>query len=313
LQELFIDIFVLLRYTLQVELLTAKGLSDYLKINEKKIYQLARESDLPHIWIGGKILFPRERIDRWISEKLEREKHCTLAGSDDILLKRIIDQFNKSGESIVFYASLGSIKGLRALEERAAAMSAVHLLDVETGSYGVACIQRYLGEGTYKVIHLYQREQGFLVKRGNPKEIRALEDLLRPGVTSVNRNEGSGTRLLFDYLLARGGIVSDDVRGYRKEAQSHLEAGLMVMQGEADCAFGIEAVAAMMGLDFIPLHREPFELVVPGDGFESEGMRRFVSFLDQAVLIRYVREYRGYDITDMGRTRLLSSAQSSGQ
>ena len=157
-----------------VEILSAKELSRYLKINEKKIYQLVRTSTLPHTKIGGKIAFAKELIDAWIAENTEREKHLYIAGSDDPLLRRIIDAYNKEEPSTIFYAPVGSINGLRLLKSGAANLACVHILDVEKKEYNVGYLERYLSHHRYIVIHLYLREQGIYLNNDNPKKVRSL-------------------------------------------------------------------------------------------------------------------------------------------
>jgi putative molybdopterin biosynthesis protein len=284
-----------------MEMMTAREMSGYLKINEKKIYQLAKESSLPHLWIGGKIAFPKELVDRWIMEKTEGSRHITVAGSDDPLLRRILDVFNASSESLVFYAPIGSINGLKALQKRAARASCVHIIDIESKKYNTTYVQRYLGGATAKVVHLFVRQQGLYVEAGNPKGIGSFTDVARNGLTFVNRNKGSGTRLLVDYLLKGLGIASQELKGYDTEVESHLEAGLTVLRREADCTVGIRNVAHMLDLDFIPLHSEEFHLVLLEEDYASKAVKDFLSIFDQSVLVRHLGDLTGYDISRMGK------------
>jgi excisionase family DNA binding protein len=127
-----------------MQILSAKDLSKYLKINEKKIYKLAQESKLPYTKIGGKIAFTKELIDKWLLENTNREQNIYLAGSDDILLRRIIDLYNQRRDSTVFYAPVGSINGLRLLKNATASMSCVHIFDVDKKSQDLSYLDRYL-------------------------------------------------------------------------------------------------------------------------------------------------------------------------
>ena len=148
----FVEKALLFLYTFAVEILSAKELSRYLKINEKKIYQLVRTSTLPHTKIGGKIAFAKELIDAWIAENTEREKHLYIAGSDDPLLRRIIDAYNKEEPSTIFYAPVGSFNGLKLLKSGAANLACVHILDVEKKEYNVGYLERYLSHHRYTVM-----------------------------------------------------------------------------------------------------------------------------------------------------------------
>ncbi len=213
-----------------MQILSAKDLSKYLKINEKKIYKLAQESRLPYTKIGGKIAFTKELIDKWILENTSREHSIYLAGSDDILLRRIIDLYNQRRDGTVFYAPVGSINGLRLLKDSAASMSCVHIFDVEKKNQDLSYLDRYLSRDDYIVVELYTREQGLLVVKGNPKGIRGMEDIASRNIKFINRNQGSGTRILVDFLLHEKGIDPGKIQGYTLEADSHLEAGLKVLQ-----------------------------------------------------------------------------------
>ena len=285
-----------------MEILSAKDLSKYLKINEKKIYQLVRESKLPHTKIGGKIAFAREIIDAWIAQHTEREKHLYIAGSDDPLLRRIIDAYNKSEENTIFYAPIGSINGLKLLRSGAATMACVHILDVEKKEYNAGYIDRYLTHTRYTIVHLYLREQGLYLEKGNPKKIKSLSDVAAKQLRFINRSQGTGTRLLLDFLLHEQGIEKAAIRGYDREAESHLQAGLGILRGDADVGIGIRYVAHLLDLHFVPLFKEQFELVIPEVYASSEQVKSFMDRFDQSKLLPYTKEFAGYDFSKTGGT-----------
>ena len=209
-----------------MEIISTKELSKYLKINEKKIYKLVQESKIPYIKIGGKIAFTKEIIDKWILENTAREQHIYIAGSDDVLLRRIIDIYNSKNIGTVFYAPVGSMNGLKILKSGSAMMSCVHILDIEKKEYNLSYIDRYLNKDDFVVIHLFLREQGIYLPKNNPNGIHLIEDIANKGVTFVNRNQGSGTRLLIDFLLHEKNIDPLAIKGYNIEVESHLQAGL---------------------------------------------------------------------------------------
>ena len=281
-------------------MLSAKELSKYLKINEKKIYQLVRESKLPHTKIGGKIAFAKEIIDAWITENTEREKHLYIAGSDDPLLRRIIDAYNKVEPNTIFYAPVGSMNGLKLLKNGAANLACVHILDVQKKEYNVGYLERYLSHSRYTVIHLYLREQGIYLERNNPKKIRSLEDVAMKHARFVNRNQGTGTRLLLDFLLREQDIQSTQIKGYDREVESHLQAGLTVLRGEADAAVGIRYVAHLLNLHFLPLFKERFDLLVPEAYSQTAQVGSFLARFDQGKLMQSAREFPGYDLAKTG-------------
>jgi putative molybdopterin biosynthesis protein len=285
-----------------MEILSAKELSKYLKINEKKIYKLAQEGVLPHAKIGGKVAFTKELIDKWILENTEREKHVLVAGSDDPLLRQVIDLFNAKNDGVIYYAPVGSINGLKLLQARAANMSCVHILDMEKKSYTLSYIARYLSKDDYRAIQLFYRTQGLMVKKDNPKGIRSIKDLSNKGIVFINRNQGTGTRLLFDFLLRENAIPQSAVNGYSREAASHMEAGIAVLKSEADAAFGIEYVAHILDLDFVPLFHERFDLVIPIDYFHMAQVKAFLALFEQPALLDSIKDFTGYDLKDTGST-----------
>jgi excisionase family DNA binding protein len=283
-----------------MEILSARELAGYLRINEKKIYKLAQESKIPHLKIGGKIAFTKELIDRWILENTEREKVILIAGSDDPLLRKMIDIYNSEKTGIIFYAPVGSINGLKILKRNAATMSCVHILDLEKRAYTLSYMDRYLSAEGYVVVQLFFREQGLFVKKGNPKGIGSLKDVARNDIVYVNRNQGTGTRLLFDFLIGEEKIAPDRIKGYTREVGSHIEAGLTILKGDGDCALGIRYIANILDLDFIPLFNERFDMVIPEEHFHSVQMKSFLSFFEQQRLVNSISDFTGYDVSNTG-------------
>jgi len=283
-----------------MEIISTKELSKYLKINEKKIYKLVQESKVPHIKIGGKIAFAKELIDRWILENTEMEKNIFIAGSDDILLRRIIDIYNSKNESTAFYAPVGSMNGLKILKSGSAMMSCVHILDIDKKEYNLSYIDRYLNRDDFVVIHLFLREQGIYLPKNNPNGIHLIEDIANKGVTFLNRSQGTGTRLLIDFLLHEKNIDPLAIKGYNTEVESHLQAGLKVLKGEVEAAFGIRHVAHLLDLDFIPQYKERFDLVIAKEYFHSSQVKTFLTFFEQPALLHHVKDFTGYDTTKIG-------------
>jgi excisionase family DNA binding protein len=285
-----------------MEILSAKDLSKYLRINEKKIYQLVKESKLPYTRIGGKIAFAKEIIDGWLTQTTERERHIYVAGSDDVLFKRIVDAYNTKaqGTSAIFYAPVGSINGLRLLQKQAATMSCVHIMDFEKKEYNTTYIDRYLDGHDYIVVHLYLREQGLYVEKNNPKKVRGLRDLVEKGVRFANRNQGSGTRLLVDFLLHEEAIEPASIKGYESEIDSHLQAGLKVLKRECEVSFGIRHVAHMLDISFVPLFKERFDMVLPEDHYYGGPAKTFLGFFEQGRLVSLAGDSTGYDLAKTG-------------
>jgi putative molybdopterin biosynthesis protein len=291
-----------------MDVMSAKEVAKYLRINEKKIYKLAQETKLPHVKIGGKVAFVKELIDKWILEHTEREQQIYVAGSDDILLRRIVDLYNQhhneDQSGIAFYAPVGSMNGLKALGNGIATASCVHILDIENKAYTLSYMDKYLNRSDFVVIQLFTREQGIYLQPANPKGIGGFADIVATGATFVNRNTGSGTRLLFDYLLRENNIDSAAVKGYSDEAGSHLQAGLAVLKGTADCAFGIRHVAHLLSLRFIPQFTERFDMVIPKESFYTVRMKSFLGFFEEPALLRNIRDLTGYNTEKSGSVLL---------
>lgn len=281
--------------------MSARDLSRYLKVNEKKIYKLVQEGLLPSLKIGGKIAFAKELIDRWILQSTDWEERIFVAGSDDVLLRNIIDGYNNLHKGLVFYAPVGSINGLRALKQHRATMTCVHIFDPVKKEDDPSYLRRYLELDDHVVIRLFQREQGLIVKKHNPKGIKSLRDIAEKEAVFVNRNQGSGTRLLVDYLLDQAEVDPKSVRGYGEEADSHLQVALSVFEGASDVGFGIRHVAHMLGLDFIFLFKETFDMVIPRERYYNSHVKAFLAFFDQSSLKQNVRDYAGYDTEKSGK------------
>ncbi len=262
---------------------------------------MVHESNIPSSKMGGKIVFTREIIDQWILENTTRDQQIYVAGSDDIILKSIVDTYNSHRKGLVFYAPIGSMNGLKVLKDNGATMSCVHIFDTERKEYNTSYLQRYLDTDNYIVVHLFEREQGLCVQKGNPKKIASLEDLSSRDITFANRNKGTGTRFLFDYLLREKGVDSSGIKGYEKEIKSELDTALAVLRGNADTGFCIRHAAHILGLDFIVFARESFDMVVPRQRYYSAQVKSFLNFFDQTEIVHHVQDLTGYDISRMGK------------
>ena len=284
------------------ELLNTKELADLLRLNEKKVYQLVKEGTVPHVRIAGKWLFPKEHILRWIDESVERERDLLIVGSDDILLTRLLTIYSRERfPDLTFYSPVGSLRGIQALAQRKGQACCVHLLDVETGEYNLPFLKRHLSPKRYVVVNLWYRRQGLIVKRGNPLGIKGLEDVLRTGARFINRNEGSGTRILIEHLIRDNGLDVKEVVGFGEAVDSHVEVALKVFLGEADVGMGIEYVTHLFPLDFTPIREERFDLVIPRELWPTKVIRGFIAYVDPVQIRRVFRSLPGYDLRDTGK------------
>ena len=212
-------------------------------------------------------------------------------------------------------ANVGSQGGLISLRRGEAHLAGSHLLNPETGEYNISYIRQYMPNIPVKVIALVGRDQGLIVKKGNPKGIRSLEDLSSFGrsqkrearaepsrsVQFVNRQRGAGTRVLLDYQLNLMGMSSDSILGYTQEEYTHLGVAAAVASGRADCGLGIAAAAQALDLDFVPLFQERYDLVIPKEHAESDLLSPVFELLTGRSFRDSVSKLTGYDISVMGK------------
>jgi putative molybdopterin biosynthesis protein len=196
---------------------------------------------------------------------------------------------------------VGSLGGLMALRQGRAHLGGSHMLDPETNTYNVPFIKRYLPGAPLKLINLTWRQQGLMLAPGNPKNIRAIKDLARPGVSFINRQRGAGTRLLLDFLLRQEGLDAGAIRGYEREEYTHMAVAVNVFSGTADVGLGILAAARALGLDFIPLLPERYDLVVPESTFNDSRFQVLLAVISGAEFQDAATALGGYDLKDCGK------------
>lgn len=230
----------------------------------------------------------------------EIEKTIFAIGSHDITLD-ILSQFLASYDRRLSSANVGSLGGLVALRRQEAHLAGSHLLDPQSGEYNLSYIEQYLPGVPVTVIALVGRQQGLLVPKGNPKNVRSLSDLTRQDISFVNRQRGAGTRVLLDYHLVLLDISSDSIRGYQEAEYTHLAVAAAVASGKADCGLGIAAAAQALDLEFVPLFEERYDLVVPQEYFQSPLLRPVFEVLQSPAFRQAVQALPGYDISPMGK------------
>jgi molybdate-binding protein len=233
-----------------------------------------------------------------------------IAGSNDLLLDRAISLFNTlHAEHLAVFGNLGSMGGLRALRRGLCHLAASHLLQEDENEYNFEFASREL-EDAPAVVNFCRREQGIILRKGNPKKIKEVADLGRPGIRIVNRALGTGTRLLLDRELLKAGIKGEKIEGYAHEVQRHIDVGLEVLSGRADAGPGIRPVADLLNLGFIPLRWERFDLMAARERFFDEGVQRFMGLLHEPKFHRIVKDgLEGYDLSLSGKMVFPHNAQ----
>jgi putative molybdopterin biosynthesis protein len=195
--------------------------------------------------------------------------------------------------------------GLIALEKGIAHFAGSHLLDTQTGDYNRSYIPRYLKSVPITLVTLVHRWQGFMIAKGNPKNIQGIGDLVRSDVAFINRQAGSGTRILLDYELEKGGIDPAAVAGYRSEEYTHMSVAMAVASGRADVGLGILASANALSLDFISVARERYDLVIPTDLLKDERIALLLEIVRSSKFIEQVLLLGGYETEETGKIQPL--------
>lgn len=248
-------------------------------------------------------------LARWREERNAFEPRArgsiAIVASHDLALNMLVNRMQeRSPATSVQVSYAGSLGGLIALQQGRARLAGIHLLDEESGEYNRPYVRHLLPGREVAILHLACRVQGLMVAAGNPKGLHDLADLGRPDVRFINRQRGSGTRVLLDMHLRRQGIAPAQVHGYETERDTHLAVAAALANGEADAALGIEAAAAAHGLGFLPLLRERYDLVMTAVDYRGEALAPLVEILRSPEFQRAVQGVPGYDTADTGAVAL---------
>jgi excisionase family DNA binding protein len=292
------------------ELMNTKEVGEHLGINEKKVYYLAKAGKIPCTRVTGKWLFPKKLIDEWIEEnsresvsrKKKKDRDVLLAaGSDDPSLGILRDLYASRERSIpLFMATIGSSGGLTAVRDGVADFAFSHLLDATTGNYNLPFVEKMM-PSRVALVSLFHRELGLLLKGGNPLGIRTLSDLIRSGVRIINRQPGSGTRHFIDQEFSKLGVDPKSVNGYDDFVTTHFDVGLKILRGEADTGIATRATARLLGVNFISLTQERFDIVIAKDRFFSPGISALLETVGSPEFRNRIDAMGGYDTSDSGR------------
>jgi putative molybdopterin biosynthesis protein len=293
-------------------LFNTREIARFLDINEKMVYSLIADKGLPATKATGKWLFPRHLVEQWLeNQTINYPKTADtlppyhglliISGSNDILLDKALALFNRLyPDHVAVFGNLGSLGGIRALRRNLCHIAASHLLQENEQEYNFGFAREELGQ-VPGIINFCKREQGLLVAKGNPKNIKEIPDLGRPGIRIVNRPAGTGTRLLLDTGLRKAGIDGSRIDGYDREVSRHFDVGIEVLSGRVDTGPGIRAVAGLLNLDFIPLRWERFDFLIQKDRFFERGIQLFLGFLSEPSFRELISGLPGYDLSLCGK------------
>ena len=290
------------------EIMNTKEVAKYLGIHEKQVYALIKSKKIPSTRVTGKWVFPKKLVDDWIDssaksgleqvrKKSRKIEGALLAsGSNDPILDMLHTYMKKSyPEFYIFSANTGSTDGLKALNMGYTDIAWSHLFDPKTGEYNIPFLPTHLPNVKPVVVNLFHRDLGFVVVPKNPFHIRGFEDLTQKGIRLINRQKGSGTRVLLDYHLKKLQIAPSKINGYEREVYTHFEVGLSILAKEADVGIATIAVSKLLGLPFIPITQESFDMILDQTTFFEKGIQAFIEILNSQEFRNRVERLGSYD------------------
>ena len=223
-------------------------------------------------------------------------------GSHDPLLDEVGNLLHMADPSLYMSSShVGSMGGIMAVRRGEAHAAGCHLLDTETGRYNVSFLRKYFPNGGVKLVRCVGRNQGLMVAAGNPLGIRSFSDIARPGLRYVNRQKGSGTRILADYLCKENGLVQDSIYGYDREELTHTSVAAQIAGGSADAGMGIYSAAKLYGLDFLPICIEEYDLLIPDGAYDTPLIQRLLAVLKSDAFRDKLMDMGGYTLDRPGQ------------
>lgn len=227
------------------------------------------------------------------------ERTLVITGSHDPLIDEVTDLLRQEDwDTLIASSHVGSMGGIMALSRHEAHMGGVHLLDEESGTYNIPYLRKFFPAGGVRLVHCVQRTQGLMVAKGNLHNIRTLEDIMP--LRYVNRQRGSGTRILLDYLGKQAGLDFAQLNGYEREEFTHTSVAASVASDTADAGLGILSAAKIYDLDFIPLCEEQYDIIVDDYSFELPMVQRFIEMLRSKAFKERLEKMGGYTLVNPG-------------
>jgi putative molybdopterin biosynthesis protein len=295
------------------------GSDDWVRVRLGRVGEGLVASPLPRgagvltslVRADGLVLIPTEVEGRHAGDEVdvsllrslpEVEGTIVVIGSHDPILDLAASELrNRDPRVSLASTNVGSLGGLLALRDGLCHLAGSHLLEPDTGEYTIPQVDQLLAGRDIAIVRLVHREQGLIVAPGNPLGLGAIADLATPEVRYVNRQRGAGTRVLLDYELQRAGIDAASLRGYSREEPTHLGVAAAISAGRADCGLGVQAAARAFGLGFVPVAREPYDLVLERTVAESDRLAPLWALMETSQFRSAVEALGGYDASEMCR------------
>lgn len=304
--------------------LTALEVADLLKITKNTVYELVKRGELPGYKVGKKLRIDKEDVENYINSQkisknnkqpkplneesisnikpVENSSDIIIAGQDvilDVLAENIRE---KVSDIRVLRSNVGSYASLYDLYHDKISMSSVHLWDGDTNEYNTAFVRKMLPGISCLIINLAYRNVGFYVAKGNPYKIKTWNDLLNPSISMINREKGSGIRILLDEKLRLNSINREQINGYNLEKQSHSAVARSIARGEGDVGIGNEKTAKQMeGIDFIPIQEERYDLVIKESDLKYPIYKLILNTIQSEEFKTEIESMGGYDLKDIGK------------
>lgn len=299
---------------------STKQAAELLHVSKSTIYELLKRGEINSYKVGRNIKFSQEDIDTYINRARNKQEgflkksfanqallfenaapqQGVIIGGQDVMLDVISNYMRLNGVQAL-RAYVGSFESLLSLYQGKTQIASAHLWDYETDKYNVPFVKRLLPGIPTIVIHLACRMQGFYVAKGNPKNITKWSDLDRDDITIINREIGSGSRVLLDGHLKRLGIQVKKIHGYDNVTTAHLTVANTVGRGEVDLGLGTEKIGRQIkGIDFVPMQKESYDLIVKKDSWENSEIQTLMRIITSKAFQNAFENIADYDISDMG-------------
>ncbi|EGW38212.1 helix-turn-helix transcriptional regulator [Desulfosporosinus sp. OT] len=302
--------------------LTAAEAAKILKISKYTFYELVKRGEIPAHHIGRQLRIDPAVLEQYLHGTLSVKNNTTpsimpsypsglrvlrFIGSHDPVVELLFEFLRHAKTPVESSISFkGSMDGLIALYRQEADVSGVHLWDNVSKDYNISYVQHVIPDESACIINLVQREQGFIVAPANPLHLHAWEDITKEGVRFINRQKGSGTRLRLDAYLQAENISHQQILGYTNEETTHSGVACLVANGQADVGIGVKAAAQRLGLGFVPLFQERYDLVCLGQTAKTPAWQQLVGILRSPGFIQAINQQDGYDTSLTGKILLNS-------
>ncbi|WP_019156217.1 substrate-binding domain-containing protein [Robertmurraya massiliosenegalensis] len=289
------------------ETYTPDEIAKLFKISKHTVYELVKRGELQAFKVGNKMRIDKSEVERFKNldsptGKNEQLLSIQIAGSHDFLIEHLIKYVTKQADFLSIQPTyIGSLEGLMMLYRGSSDVAAIHLLDPSSGEYNLPFIKLFFVHEPLTVLRLASREQGFIIAKGNPKEIKNFHDLTRKNITFVNRQKGSGTRFLLDSSLANEKIDPSSIKGYENEEWNHLSIASYISRGIADVGLGIRSAAEQLDLDFIPVTNEQFDLVLRWNKKNEMALQHLLDVIQLTSFKESISSLKGYNTQEFGK------------